>query len=727
VVLENDLYRLAFDPLTGALTSFFIKPLGEDLIGEKRLAALFRLRLQHPDYECDYSTATQRATVSRDGNCVRINVSQVNTGRGDFPVRIAIVVALEDGMVKFRSRLENGSGVPLAEFWFPRLGGITRFGDPADTELFWPGYDGPYYTKHLQEFGCSGFMSMAVMMCLNYPWPTMPWFDLYNKKIDRGLYFGYHDPLYRINANGFEYSVEGLPDKRWPTPADTGTDDPIGLTYSHIRFPYVGGENSKAGDTLDSGEFVIAWHEGDWHDAAPIYRQWWDRHFSVPAEPTWLRKRTCWYACMLMQQPDLINADFQTFARWSREAKELGIDTVEICGWDTGGQDRAYPDYTPEERLGGEKGFQRLLDELKQSGIDPILFANYNAINCETDWFKRELRDYMRMDEFGNSENWMAWGYSHLVGNQRLSVRRQVWASGSIPRFNEIIAGYFRKFAAWGARAVQIDKTGSAEQLLDFNPLSELPPDTSMAEGTVRSCEWLLKECKKIQPDFVFASEANSDRYLQHMDVYYRGASHTAVPPMRYVFPEWTPAMHLITPHDFLGINNAVRFGVVIVLDMGYNKAPSHPRYRAITAYLKEINRLRAVLLEDIFWSRWLDCRGAELIWKGQIIRDGKISVRNTRGEGMAAGGIVMFADESANTAGPLPLQYSVHERFDNHRRALVVVNSGNQEERYQWRFTPMAVQAATLYAPFEKPRLVSAADEVTIAPRQVQILVAQA
>ena len=723
--IENETFRIEFDPSTGAIVSMLVKPLGEDLLGEKRLAMAFNLRLQHPDYECDYAVENRPAVLRIEGTAAEIRYDGVRTERGLFPVSLRLRIALDGAAVRFTSRLENRAAVPVAEFWYPCLGGITRFGDLADTECFWPGYTGAHYGSQLSRFPTALTLGErtpeAVMMFLKPPWPSMPWFDVYNRKLDRGLYFGYHDPVHRVHANRFGYHPGPGPNRpgmNWPTPDMLGTDDPIGVVFSHVRFPYVGRGDFKAGETYEPGEFVIQYHEGDWHDAAPIYRNWFDRHFTVPREPSWLRRKTCWLNTMLLQPEDRVNTDYAGVLEWAKDAKDYGINTVEICAWDKGGQDRDYPEYVPDERLGGEAGFRKLLAELDAAGIDPVIFANYNAINCETDLYREKLHRLRRMDEFGNSENWMHWGQSTIQARHALSVRRQIWASASIPEFNELIAGYFLRLAEWGVKALQLDKTGASEQLLDFNPLATLPPDTSMPEGTVRACEQLLRKLRQVRPDFVFASEAASDRFAPFIDVYYRATTTRGVGVMRYVFPEWTSCLHVGSPWDFAGVNAAVRFGCVIAVEpVCYKASPHHPYYRELMAYIREINRLREELKEWIFLARWLDDRGAELVCEGQAICG-----RNA-GAADAAGGIAALASELPAAVEGALLSFSTHERFDDGRRAIVVVNETDEPRRYRWRFTHAAVGQAVLHEPFQEQRVVGAGEELIIPPRRLHIL----
>lgn len=718
--LENDVFRIRLSPDSGAVDSLIIKPIDEDPIGEKRLASAFELRLQLPDYLCNYTTANTPERISVNGNVAEVHYDGISTEKGKFPLSLTTRIILDGDVIRFSSSLTNHSDYPVAEFWYPQLGGLTGFGRRQDTEFFWPGYFGPHYTNYFTnvptELGL-GATSPEVMMGNSFfPYVTMPWFDLHNRALNSGLYFGYHDAINRIHASHFSFRPCPGPvtsGDNWVTRELLGTDEPIGIVYSHIRFPYIG-----KGETFDSGQFVLKFHEGDWHEAAPFYRQWYTDQFKLMEEPSWLRRKTVWFSAMLMGPEDRIYNDFEGMAQWGREAKRFNIDTVEICAWDKGGQDRDYPDYVPENRLGGEEGFRSMLDRLKAEGLDSVVFANYNALDTASRWYKDELHKFARHDEFGSSENWLAAGQNTIQARYGLSVRRQLWASASCREFWELIEKYFVQLARWGVTALQLDKTGSSDQMLDFNPLAGAKPDVAMPEGTVRAVEYLLQKCRQVNPDFCFATEASSDRYLPFADVYYRGAGTDGGSAMHYVFPECTTCIHITNPFDFAAVNAAVRFAAVIVIEpVMYMAGPDHPRYRKLMDYIAEVTRMREPLKDILFLGRWLDDRHAEIRVEGQAIRG-----RSVAG-GTETAGIVLV--DRGDRKVVTETAYSTHATLAGDRHAIVVVNNGAEPQTYQWRFTHAEIPEATLHAPFESPRTVPTSEQLLLPPQRCHVIVA--
>ena len=88
LVLENDVYRIAISRASGAITSFFVKPMDCELIGEPRLAANFRICLPLEDYQANYIDGMQQqpTAVSADGKSVTLRFSGMSSEKGRFHI-----------------------------------------------------------------------------------------------------------------------------------------------------------------------------------------------------------------------------------------------------------------------------------------------------------------------------------------------------------------------------------------------------------------------------------------------------------------------------------------------------------------------------------------------------------------------------------------------------------------------------------------------------------------
>lgn len=721
ITLDNENFILSVDRATGAISSFLIKKNKCDLIAEKKLESNFRICLPLKEYACNYIDGMEQKTksVTKDKNVITVVFSGMHSSKGTYPIDLTYTITMNDDYVSFRSKLTNNDSNPISEFWFPRIGGVKDFGDNREAKLAVPNYatDSRHNISLFKNFpGGRGLGAEAAEWSIDYPGMPMPWWDIYDAKNNLGLYLGYHDSICRYST--------------WHTylmPSNTGENDtwfskeqaagkPVGLVFSHVRYPFI-----KSGETLESGEFIIRVHEGDWHNGSQFYRKWFLSHFPIDKTNSWLRKESSWFTSIIYQPEDRVVTDFKGYNQWTQDAKEYGIGCYELIGWNNGGLERNYPLYIPEEKIGGNSEFKKLLKSIKERGDHCLVFNNYNVLDKSTDWYKQELYKYMAQDEFGNQGIWMGWGESTLLARRSLNVRYHVRSSVT-PRIEEILDGYFLQLVKDGASGFQMDKVcvGSA---LDFNPLNTLKPDIALCEGLVQAIERLYKKCQAINPDFRIASESGLDRLLPFFDVGYRCSSGYGISTLRYVFPEWTSCQHISAPRDFRSVNGAALTGSVICIEPdSYQGSLKQPIYNDLANYIKEVERIRKVLAEDIFLGKYYDDQFARILEYNKITDNN--SKANEEKKHVPGETISKDAVTSRDLKPSGVLLFKVHGNIKTDKQSIVVVNDVDDTKQYVWEFTNRKVQQATLYAPFEEPRIVNSGDVLTIKGKGLHILV---
>ncbi len=696
LVLENSRIRLKVDSRSGALASFYIKDSQCEMIGEPALISNFRIGLPLDEYQANYIDGMQQKpkSIVKDGNSIIVEFSGMSSDKGSFPIDLKYTMTLHSDYVSFKARLTNNFRKPVAEFWFPRLGGWTRFGNNRDALLATPEYNKNSrheYSLFKSFPGSRGLGAEAAEWSQSYPGMVMPWWDLYDEASGKGLYLGYHDRIFRLSTwHAYLMPNTSGGKDAWLTPVQAA-GNPVGLVFSHIRYPFI-----QSGESLESGEFIIRVHDGDWHEGSQFYRAWFMAHFPFDKSGSWLRKESSWFTSIIYQPEDKIIADYRTYDRWTQEAARYGIRCFELIGWQNGGLERNYPDYTPEKKLGGKEGFKALLKSIDARGGKCLVFTNYNILDQNTDWYKTELFKYTQQDQFGRQNIWMGWGESTFLARSGMNVRYHV-RSSITPEIEKILAGQFVELIRDGAQGFQMDKVCVAAAL-DFNPLNTLKPDVALCEGLVQAIDRLFRQCRAVNPDFRIASEFGYDRLIPYFDVGYRNSYGNDISTLRYVFPEWTSCNHISAPRDFKGINGAVQTGAVLCIEPDtYQGSLDQPLYRDLANYVKEINRLRAELAEFIFTGDYFD----DL--------EGHIRVV-TRGSKSASGG----------------LTYKVHGHRKTGKRAMVIVNNAAEPVKYNWTFTNRDVPEVKLYAPFTEIKTVKAGQVVEIPGESLQILIEQ-
>lgn len=693
LILENDQLKLKVDSRSGALSSFYIKGNHCEMIGEPALICNFRINLPLKDYQANYIDGMLQTPkqVVKNGNSIVVEFSGMSSEKGIYPIDLSYTITLYPDYVSFKARLTNHFIQPVAEFWFPRLGGWTQFGNNRNAMLATP--NGYHNSRHeislFQNYpGNRGLGAEAAEWTLHYPGMTMPWWDLYDEESGMGLYLGYHDPLFRFST----WHTYLLPDNSgerdaWLTP-EKAAGKPVGLVFSHVRYPFI-----QDGESLESGEFIIRIHQGDWHEGSMFYRKWFLDHFPFDKSGSWLRKESSWFTSIIYQPEDKIIADFKTYGQWTRDAQKYGINCFELIGWNNGGLERNYPLYKPEEKLGGREGFRQLLNSIESQGGKCLVFNNYNILDQNTEWYKTDLFKYKQQDQFGQQNISMGWGESTLLARSSLSVRYHV-RSSITPEIEKILADQFLDLVRDGADGFQMDKVNAAAAL-DFNPLNTLKPDLALCEGLVQAIDRLYRQCRAINPDFRMASEFITDRLLPYFDVGYRNANRNEISSLRYVFPEWTSCSHISAPRDFRGVNGAVLTGAVLCVEPdSYQGSLDQPVYHDLAEYIREINRIRGELAPYIFTGNYFDNQGANIK-----------ELSGTRTD---------------------RLIFKVHGNRETGKRAIVVVNGSTDAAEYNWTFTHREVRKAMLYSPFHTPQVILAGQPVVIEGDGLNILVEQ-
>jgi hypothetical protein len=721
--LKNEHFDIEIDE-RGGIRTLIVQATGRDMIAERRLISAFRIGLPLPGLLCHYIEGHEQAEadvkVKRvSGTSIITHVRQLRSAQGVFDIELMLTIDLRGDEVHFSSEVTNRTEYPIAELWYPRWGGLGPLGSDRDPVVQYANYiDAIHEVSWFKKFpGSHGLGSEAAEWRMHYPGYSMPWFDLYDREDKHGLMFMYLDPTLRLSMfHCYLHPTVGTgTDSNWLTPAQAG-DTPVGLVLSHVRFPFV-----TQGETFRGGELVIKSHPGDWHTGSLAYREWFLRHFPLQATNTWVRRQRTWFTSIIYQPEDKVIADYETYARWCTEAKELaGVTCCELIGWDKGGLERDYPEYVPEDRLGGKAGFKRLLAQLKEQGLKCLVFTNYMVLDTGSDWFRRELHRYLAQDQFYNLVHWGAWGESTLLARFGLSVRRHGLGT-PCERLQEVHAGYFEDIVRMGAEGMQVDKLGMFTRTLDFNPASGAKPDVAHHETLVQGMKAIWRKCLALNPDFAFASESTQDRFVEFSPVFYRAASRTGISTMRYVFPEWTACVHIKAPDDTLAVNYAVMNGAVIVLEpFTYQGSVGHPIYHSLAAYVKRVEALRGALEDRIFFARYQHTVGAE-VW----VEDPRHQSPIASAGGQIAAEAIMLVDEPARAAKPAgSLPYAVHRHFETGLRALVVVNPRSEAVTYRWAFDSEPVSTVTLWTPEAEPRAVVAEAPLTIAAGGLHVIV---
>jgi len=704
VSIENTFYRLEVNAQNGAICRIYDKIGNLELISEPALAENFRLLLPTPEMEANIILGTEQTLSRVDGTQDRLELhwdGPLVNPQGSFDLSVTMQAEFVDKAIVFHIQVQNHTAYKLAEVWHAGLGGLMGFGERQAMHTVMAKMRGPdtsnLFTNFPESMGVGGGGGLRFPeYYVSYPVEIgMPWFDMYNHDLQRGLYYACYDTTPRLFVLRWEMHP-GLARNRiagnWPSPAEIEAQHdeyPPGLVMHWVFFPY-----TPAGETFVSPPVVVQFHAGDWHEAAKIYRAWFVANFPIrSSEESWLRQAQAIQDAMFMLPEGNVMLTFKEMPEWARGAKEYGVNAVLVSGWNVGGHDNQYPNYTPEPKLGTWEELQQAIAECHQLGVKVFFFANIQPVDVSTEMYEEALSRYRIMNSKGYS-NVSGWGMGTLGARMGLTRPPIGGCDPGFPEYRRIIVEHMRKLAEIGADGVHYDKV-IGHNAIDFNPALPFPPDEAWHRGAIACMEETLASCRAYVPDFCLGVESPWDRFLTYCDAWWLWHDMLDhLPVMKYTFPEFVATFAVVQPWDYNNANNAIRYGYQLIMGpVRYSVSMADKQSQPISTYVAELLRIRAELKDTLYFGDFLD--SLEVTVSGDDL-----------------------------------LKYNVHRNPKTGKRACVVVNQGNMPLQAIVAFTSAAVDTKhsplAIYRPFAEVEACDGPVTLTIPGERLAILVEQ-
>lgn len=611
--LENSRYLLEIDPQYGTLRRLADRVTGDEIIADPRLGGNFRLLLPLPDLACNYLDGAGQPLSGWEATPEGVRLwwqGPLTNARGAFDLAVTLWIELVGEAVQFRCEVRNGTGHTLTEVWYGIIGGMLGLGDADERRgtravlaIGNAAWDQPLFSDFVNTRGETlGTTGVEHTFCYPGMMP-MPWISLYHPSLHRGLYYAILEETPRIKLIRLALdpgAAEGRLGGSFPYPEETG-DFPTGATMNWAHVPF-----TPPGETFTGAPIVLQCHDGDWREAARLYRQWFDAHFPVTAPGNgWMRRETACLDTMFMLPEDNINFTYAQIPGWAQTARDRGVRHVMISGWHRGGHDRGYPYYEPDPRLGSWEELAAGIRAVHDLGMRVSFFVNCQPVDMTTAWYRDELHRYRVLDPHGVQYFISSWGMGTLSARTRYFTATPL--SEMNPAHPEVRALLIRQFVRLveaGADGLHIDKFFGTP--LDFNPrLSWTSPDRAHHEGMLLFVEELLAACRAINPDFCFSYEGGWDRLFSYTDVGWWGGGEDL---LKAAFPQRALTITVSQPYDYHRMNTATLVGSNILIGPGnYTRAMDYPPMQPLLAYVEEIQRIRQELARLVSFGEMLD------------------------------------------------------------------------------------------------------------------------
>lgn len=371
---SNEYITVAIDTKSGSLLELINLRTGDNLIKNHRhgMADTFELITSEgksftvPKAEAVYSNPDLMAKITEIDNGLEVSYSCLSDGTNSTDISLTYSFRLLEDKINWEISFNNNSsytitvckfpyicGVWLGEYYdddtlvYPFNAGIkvpnpTEYLSMPRNQIGWRWQDYKY-TYNIDGMGLWPDKHGVYALSSKYSGPlSMAYCDLYGE--DGGFYFASHSSGKGILAIRIEA---------------------MGAHSAGINFAVANDIHIKSGEKFAYNKAVTAFHKGDWHDGADIYRKarYSDNDRKAALASDWFLKNPGLFAHYdFKYQNGGIVHSFSDIPALADQAVEVGLNHLLFAGWHHEGFDYGFPMYTADRELG-------TLDELK-SGID---------------------------------------------------------------------------------------------------------------------------------------------------------------------------------------------------------------------------------------------------------------------------------------------------------------------------------------------------------------------
>jgi hypothetical protein len=538
VSLENGAIRIEFDRDTGALTYFGNKHTGWSISPRAELAESFEMFVPLPDRDYDPVLGARNRvssiSKSQDGKQVTLvweNLQSEYAGKLD--IHFEATVTLNGSQAIFNAKIVNHSKYAVTSLEWPILGdlqpptknsSLTRetvsYGNLADVPMY------PVMRDQKGDYGTN--FPMQAANNVRYVLIATP---------GQGLYLGTHDTTGREVVSyttelkpGYETSyLQRAPD------GPTIDGHPARLVIGAVHFPFL---NSGESGSLE--EVVLSPYRGDWHDGVDIYKRWKATWFKRSPMPAWINDVNSWQQLQINSSEDDLRTPYRDLPRRAEQAAKNGVAAIQLVGWNDGGQDRNNPSHDVDPRLGTTEDLKDAIARIQKMGVHVVLFNKYTWADITTDWYKRELHNYVATDPYGVPYQYVGYQYQTPEQLNGINVRRFAPGCTNDGKWIDLSAKEFQKTLDLGASGMLYDEVfhhGGASYCFSKTHGHHSP--ASLWSGDLRLADRFRTMARQSvgEDSFLFAGEDPYDLETQTYNLSYFRISDENVPAERYADP----------------------------------------------------------------------------------------------------------------------------------------------------------------------------------------------
>ena len=372
-----------------------------------------------------------------------------------------------------------------------------------EIKIYWPNSLGECFDNP-EQFGTRSFQ---------YPGTSgsMAWFSVNTPK--SGIYIGGHDP--QMGSKTFQLDCSNTNSYR------TSLSFPI--YNAQFKIPDV----------------FIKLYGGDWHVASLYYRDWYDKNFQLAKIPQWMRDNAGLVLNILKQQNGSVMWSYKDIDRLCDIGEKLNLNLIGLWGWAIGGHDRLYPNYAPDNLMGGRMELEKAIKRAQQRGFKVICYSNGTIMDTSTDYYLYNGKETLQLTE--NSRPNIEYYLKHTNTTPVVLAR----ACPGSALWRKTIMDLASNAQSLGMDAFYIDQVGVRSPVMCFADNHEHGlPQEAYTKYRFQMMKEVRNKMQETDPEFPIITEGTVDALLPYVDAFHGLGPGQRVSPngfpelFRYTFPE---------------------------------------------------------------------------------------------------------------------------------------------------------------------------------------------
>jgi hypothetical protein len=419
-----------------------------------------------------------------------------------LPVKAEFVISVKDDAFCFSGFLKSNSKEwAFKNVIFPVLSGIKP-GD-KNVKIYWPETLGQCFDDP-QTFGSRSF---------EYPGNdgTMQWYSI--NTAEGGIYIGSHDSLQGSKKFSLNYNK-----------SDRSFDTNIGFPVFTTQFVIP--------------DVMFKTYQGSWYNASKFYRGWYDKNFKIASVSKWAQNSAGYMLNIFKQQNGEVMYDYKDLDRICNVADNLNFNLVGIWGRGVGGHDRLYPNYMPDNLMGGREEMKNAIDRAHKRGFKIIVYSNGTIMDTSTDFYIYNGIETLLLND--KKQPVLEFYVKH---DNTTPVIFALGCPGSA-LWRKTILDLALDAQSLGVDAFYIDEVAWRGPLMCYSTHHDHQlPQEAFTKYRVMMMHDIREKLKKIDPEFVIMTEGINDALLVDVDLFQGVPGNINAPycfpeMFRYTFPE---------------------------------------------------------------------------------------------------------------------------------------------------------------------------------------------